>query len=895
MTSLKRQNFLFHFYKIYPYRIIIKKFKKKKKLKKIKSNNFYKYYFFITLSLGILIFIILLKSLFFNHAGTKLKTKLQEFGFFNLQKIPEILYYNISGNFIKRDKIYINISFKNYTKIEKNRFDRLEAKGSLIDWIFVNAKVKFNDSNEIKTKIRYKGDRRVHYFENETASFKLKLRDNKKILGLKEFTLSKPRTRNYLHEWIFNQFLTQYDLISPLHKYVDLYINGKNSKLYYLEEGFSKEMIERNQRKNGPIFSLNENLSTDIKKTVPEVYDYNYWKLNNAELLDVAATKLDNFFKQNININEVMNLDSWATFFALTDLNKTIHGILPKSVKYYFNPYTYKFEPIAYDVHYIRRNLDRIVDPKYASLDGVEEDRLLIEMYQTPITENDYQIHDWLKLFFENDNFKKLYFLKLEEVSDSKKLNLFFSNNKKKIRDNLKLIYSDYFLMDKVNYYGPGIFIFDKDFYLNRANVIKKKIEFSNLKVFFKKKKKLIEIINFNLNKTIVLKDFICLEPEKNNLENNTSKFTSISNKIFDNKIIQKFKDCSHIKYKNSKKNYINKIIDINYQYNYYDPINKNIYNNLELYFTIDNKEIFPKKNIVINQNIFIPKEYKVILNPNEKIIITEGAFIFSEAQWIAKGDKSNPVLISGQKNNLGGGIYIKNDKKNIFDHVKFENLEGFPIFNKNLRENKKIRNSDNAYALTGAINFYDTNVEISNSNFQNIRSEDMVNIVDSIFKIENTKFNNSFSDALDIDFSHGTLNKINILNSGNDCLDFSGTSTDIKDSKFTQCGDKAISVGENSKINIFNSVIKNSNLGIASKDGSYVYAKNISIEDSHIGVASYIKKNSYTHPTLKMLKFDFNNVDHKILQDRESKIFFNSKLLFGSNKDELLIQALTK
>ena len=43
------------------------------------------------------------------------------------------------------------------------------------------------------------------------------------------------------------------------------------------------------------------------------------------------------------------------------------------------------------------------------------------------------------------------------------------------------------------------------------------------------------------------------------------------------------------------------------------------------------------------------------------------------------------------------------------------------------------------------------------------------------------------------------------------------------------------------------------------------------------------------------MLKFDFNNVDHKILQDRESKIFFNSKLLFGSNKDELLIQALTK
>ena len=38
----------------------------------------------------------------------------------------------------------------------------------------------------------------------------------------------------------------------------NLTINGDDKGLYVVEEGFGKELIERNKRRNGPIFSLDE-------------------------------------------------------------------------------------------------------------------------------------------------------------------------------------------------------------------------------------------------------------------------------------------------------------------------------------------------------------------------------------------------------------------------------------------------------------------------------------------------------------------------------------------------------------------------------------------------------------------------------------------------------------
>ena len=79
-----------------------------------------------------------------------------------------------------------------------------------------------------------------------------------------------------------------------------------------------------------------------------------------------------------------------------------------------------------------------------------------------------------------------------------------------------------------------------------------------------------------------------------------------------------------------------------------------------------------------------------------------------------------------------------------------------------------------------------------------------------------------------------------NILN---DAIDFSESNANISNIFFGNIGDKAISAGENSKIEIDNLKISDSYLGITSKDGSDVNAENIKISSVTIPFASYKKK----------------------------------------------------
>ena len=80
------------------------------------------------------------------------------------------------------------------------------------------------------------------------------------------------------------------------------------------------------------------------------------------------------------------------------------------------------------------------------------------------------------------------------------------------------------------------------------------------------------------------------------------------------------------------------------------------------------------------------------------------------------------------------------------------------------------------------------------------------------------------------------------VQNAKNDCLDLMMSEVKIQNSKLIGCGDKGISVGENSKINIQNLSIKNSNIGLAAKDNSKITAKNMTFKNNNTQIDSIIK-----------------------------------------------------
>ena len=143
-----------------------------------------------------------------------------------------------------------------------------------------------------------------------------------------KFSLQKPQIRNYLHEWLFHELLKIGGLVTIQYDFIDLYLNGDYLGFYTFEENFGKILIEKNLRRNGPIFSLYEEFNMDSDSKIKfDVYDKKYWNSEeNIQLLKIANSKLLMFLDGELDLEDVFDLEKWAWFFAVVDLSYTYHG-----------------------------------------------------------------------------------------------------------------------------------------------------------------------------------------------------------------------------------------------------------------------------------------------------------------------------------------------------------------------------------------------------------------------------------------------------------------------------------------------------------------------------------------------------------------------------------------
>ena len=88
------------------------------------------------------------------------------------------------------------------------------------------------------------------------------------------------------------------------------------------------------------------------------------------------------------------------------------------------------------------------------------------------------------------------------------------------------------------------------------------------------------------------------------------------------------------------------------------------------------------------------------------------------------------------------------------------------------------------------------------------------------------------------------------------------------------QIGDKLISVGENSNINISNINAQNSLVGIASKDGSIVKASKIKMKNVKLPFLSFNKKFEYEPARMYLSEINIDEFEEKWLIDKKSKMY---------------------
>jgi len=855
--------------------MIIKEEKKKKRKTFFSFKKFLYFYFYLSLLAFTILLAFVLQSYTFIQLKNKYLDIVSKGGRFEYIYLPQIAFKALQSNFHKLDKINLEINFDDILIIENIRKKAIDdgylPPANLIKR--VKANIVFNEKKN-RGDLRLKGDRKVHFQDKNKSSYKIELDRNQYILGMKKFSIQKPRIRNYIHEWLFHEMAGDFNIIKIKYDFINLYINGEDKGLYVLEEGFGKELIERNERRNGPIFSLNEDIYDGADEPVFEIYNKNYWdKKENNPIARIASQKLRDFFNKELEVDEIFDLNKWAAYFAVIDMTASYHGGLLKSVKFYYNPLNGLFEPIPFDGHRHKPNFH-----KY----NLNYDNKILIDFLLESEKEDYAGINWLKKFFFkngalNKKFYNKYVSNLNKISSENYINEFLSKNLKKIKIINSHIYGDYFFYDNIDSYGAGIYYFLKKDFIHQANNIQQKLKNKQaIQILQKKSSELLVKFYFNNYGILVAEKLIC---SKNN-----QPVEILINEIINNfndtviKIPEKHTNdtkCKYVEFKDKNKGdtKIIKIDYINSRYSY-DKFKKFNLSKLDNYFIRVNNNLFLKGNqINIDEDLYIPNGYKVIIKPGQKIILTNSAFIISNSPWKIGGNEKK-TTISGEKNNLGGGLYI-GDTNEItkIENTEFSYLNGYNI------------NLNSEYLILGSINFHDTNLEINNVQFKDIFSEDAINVFRSNFKITNASYEDIFSDAIDIDFSKGDINKTRFMNIKNDAIDFSGSIANVNDAFFENVNDKIISVGEKSKINLSSIKAINSFVGIASKDGSNVYSDNLNFDGVLIPFAAYQKKKEYNHGNLVAKNFSLNNFSKKWIKDKKSKIIVNDILVENVTK----------
>jgi len=264
----------------------------------------------------------------------------------------------------------IEIDAKAFRKIKQKRAQAL-ARGLLVSEKddFVAAKITLDDQ-PYEAEIRLKGDWLDH-LKGPKWSWRVKLGDDQAIWGTRQFSLQHPKTRFYLHEWVYHQLLEKEGLLTPQYQFVELWLNGDYKGIYAFEEHFTADLLAQQQQPDGLIFKYNEDgfwqtqdfrmryginvtpglpdfEASDIeafqqKRTLRDSLLAAAFLAGRTRMEELRSTKNDSLGLQYLDI------DYWAKFLALTDLCEAYHALRWHNMRFYYHPHTTQLYPIGFD------------------------------------------------------------------------------------------------------------------------------------------------------------------------------------------------------------------------------------------------------------------------------------------------------------------------------------------------------------------------------------------------------------------------------------------------------------------------------------------------------------------------------------------------------------------
>ncbi len=771
------------------------------------------------------------------------------------------------------------------------------------DWV---KGIVFGDGKMMKAKLRLKGDWLDHLQGNKW-SFRIKMRKQNTWKRLREFSIQTPQARKFLWEWVSHRFYQKVDILTTRYGFTPVILNNANRGIYAWEEHFAKQLLEWRKRREGPIVRFSEDLLWQARRQAAEMgrtwIFLPYFEASVIKPFKQGRTVSNHaLYAQFLNAQKLMaqfraharppadifDIEKLAAHYAMLDLNQAHHGMAWHNHRYYFNPVLCKLEPIAYDGYAEYSHPETGLDNNFAwkalvDLKTITHEQYLIDDLMLDSVFTARYLH-YLEVFSHPDFISQTIAELMPEIKKYDSLiklefpyvhfdNSFYYRSAASIRAYLPRLRDSIFAVqqseDSVfklktrHYFDTTISGKTPEFYVN---AYREAVRDDSMEV---------RLFNFTQRKVIVLgtgsgkkyvQSFQLPEPQIEAFHGDTNRELTILT--------------------DTGANFLFFMVDGRFDtyvvpiYPWPFPEGLTPQQELMEQAGTDNPLVFEKKSgrdlylrrdsIRVDFPLVIPQGSRVHFQAGTVLNLVNKAMFISYSPVFMEGTKEKPVVITSSDFTGNGFTVLQAGERSKLKNVVFGNMNTLDY---------------KGWTLTGAVTFYESDVDLEGVTFYRNQCEDALNIIRSDFRLEKSTFVHIFSDAFDSDFSTGLVLKTVFTNIGNDAIDFSGSRITIRDTRAESVADKGISGGEDSHLRVENTTIVNANIGLASKDLSVVEVFNSEIRDCNYGLVLLQKKPEYGPARMILKNTKIIRPKTEMLIEKGSKVERDGKTIEGSRK----------
>ena len=776
------------------------------------------------------------------------------------------------------EELFIDIKFRNLMKLRDKRDDALRLgilMASPDD--LVPASIRHRD-RAVPVRIRLKGDYTDH-FEGEKWSFRVQTRRGDQLFGIRRFSLQAPRTRGFQSEPLVLAHLRREGVLAPRYFFVNVTVNGRDIGLMALEEHFSKELLESQQRREGVILRFDEDAFFE-----QQLYNGSDGPYNNSltarvrpfrsskiaesahlsSQLATATGMLRAFQLGELPAADVFDADLFGRFLAVAEVWKALHLLRWHNLRFYFNPLTQRLEPVGFDADlqasYSGPGLVVLTEPLTRRLLTDPEIRAaFIEHFQRLSDEFlDASLPSWLReierplLLTLHREFPFRSPVELDSLAE-------------------RLRGLQQITMENFSHFEPwGVGAIGRYAVPVYASIVRdvqgSRLEFMNTlpvpvqvsKIRFTGRPDSASVPQAFIDGSVLhlpptplggVPTLIRIELAPPAETFGIEASVRVSGQSLDYRVVAE--PGAPLR---------GAAIPVSTR-------EQVLAGHTFLAWNEDEQEFVAEVGAHrVEGSLVLPEGAGLRLRPGTSLRFSEGEALIASGPLNFEGSKEAPVVLEPAPGveSWGGVCVIHSQRPYHWRHVIVRDTTGI---------------ERGSWVLTGGVTLRASRVVIENSSFLGTRAEDALNLIRSRFELNDIQISDATSDGFDADYSSGEIHGGRWMRIGGDGVDVAGAEIGIDGTSFSKIADKALSVGEGSHLLLRNARIEGVGTAVASKDRSRVIVESTRISDVlHVALMAYVKKPEYGSAEIIAEGVEFDRVEREAVAQIGSAVRVNGE-----------------